>query len=237
MFCAVDSRISEKMKRTLAIHGFNTIELLPSSLLGEAVSSHPDTLLFKLGKNIVSSADYIEEAPFIFTDIRDAAPNIRIIVTDDRLGAEYPQDCAYNALTVGDTVFLKEESISSAIVDLAKSLGKRVVAVKQGYAACSTLALGEGAAITADKGMSRALKSEGISVYEIESGSIALPPHKYGFIGGACGVFGNKVFFFGDYTKHPSRDIIECALANEGFIPIALSDEPLVDLGGIVFLD
>ncbi len=236
-FALVDCRITEKMKRGLLLHGFSVIEVPPCKTLGEAVSSHPDTLFFKLSKNIISSADYVEEAPYLFTDIHDAAPDIKIIISDDALCDKYPGDCAYNALVVGDAVFCREESVSSAVKELVELTGKRIVSTKQGYAACSTLALSERAAITADKGMSEALKKEGVTVYEIEAGHILLPPHKYGFIGGACGVFGDKVYFFGDYAKHPSRDVLELAMAKEGFTPISLSDEELVDLGGIVFLE
>ena len=78
---------------------------------------------------------------------------------------------------------------------------------------------------------------EGIDVTVIENGDIALPPHKYGFIGGAAGVFGKEIFFLGDYRTHRSADLIESAILNAGFTPIALSDEPLSDLGRIIFLE
>ena len=237
MLCIVDNRISEKMKRTLALHGIYSVELPSHTRLGAAIASHPDTLIFKLGKSLVTSADYLDEALCVFTDIREMSTDTVIIAAPDTLDNRYPCDCAYNALVVGNRVFLKIESASDTVLNLIRASGKKVVCVKQGYAACSTLVLGENAAITADKGMSEALRKEGVRVYEIASGNIALPPHEYGFIGGACGVFGNKVFFFGDYKKHPSSDIIEQALRTEGFIPISLSDEELVDLGGIVFLD
>ncbi len=237
MLAIVDSRITDTMRRSLMREGFSLIELPSFSALGEAISSHPDTLFFRLGKSIISSVDYAEYAPYIFTDIRDGAPDFRIILTDDRLGDKYPEDCKYNAQVMGDIIFCRESSISDAVSALAKAAGKRIVNVKQGYPACSTLALGERAAITADKGISRALRAEGIKVYEIEPGNIALPPHKYGFIGGACGVFRDKIYFFGDYTKHPSRDILDAAMETWGFSPVCLSGERLVDLGGILFLD
>lgn len=237
MTAVVDSRITDKMRRSLTLCGFSIIELPQFSPLGEATRSHPDTLLCKLGDSIVSSAEYLEAAPFVFTDIRDAAPNMKIVLTGDTLGKKYPEDCAYNALVIGERIFCRTESISESILELAAAQHKKVISVNQGYAACTTLALGENAALTADKGMSRAMRAEGVRVYEIEEGGIALPPHKHGFIGGACGVFRDKVYFFGDYTKHPSRAVLEYALAGEGFTPVTLSDEDLIDLGGILFLD
>ena len=91
--------------------------------------------------------------------------------------------------------------------------------------------------ICADRGLERSFSANGIDVALIENGGIALPPYEYGFIGGATGVFGNKVYFIGDYKRHPSAEIIENALSSEGYTPISLSDEPLFDLGGLIFLE
>ena len=84
--------------------------------------------------------------------------------------------------------------------------------------------------------MAKVLNDNGIEVTLIREGHISLPPHEYGFIGGASGVFENKVYFFGDIKTHPDSDIIEEALRRAGLEPISLSSEPLCDLGGIVFL-
>ena len=237
MTAIVDTRITEKMRRSLMLRGFSIIELPPFLSLGEAVRSHPDTLIFRVGECVVSSAEYAEAAPFVFTDLRDRVKSLKITFSDDTLSSAYPSDCAYNALVIGESVFCRTGSISHAVLHLAKSQGKTIVDVKQGYPACSTLALGDNAAITADKGMAKAMREHGIRVYEIEQGNIALPPHEYGFIGGACGVFRDKVYFFGNYKSHPSRDILERAMDSENFSPVSLSDEPLMDLGGILFFD
>ena len=237
MTALVDTRITEKMRRSLMLRGFSIIELAPFAPLGEAVRSHPDTLIFRVGDRVVSSAEYAESASYVFTDLRDRVENIKMTFSDDRLGATYPSDCAYNALVMGELVFCKTASISHAVLETAASLGKKIVDVRQGYPACSTLPLGDRAAVTADRGMAKALSSNGIKVYEIEEGFISLAPHEYGFIGGACGVFRDKVYFLGDYTAHPSREILERAMADEGYTPVCLSDEPLMDLGGILFFD
>ncbi len=231
----VDSRISEKMERRLRILGFEPILLPPFAALGEAVRSHPDTLIFKLGDTIVTTADYCEEASYIFSDIRERYPHIKIKVSSSELGAEYPRDCALNALGCGDYVFCRVGSICRTVAELAEREGLRLVDVKQGYPACSAISLGK-SIITADEGLIRAAKSVGLGAYRIEAGHISLPPHKYGFIGGASGIFGDRMYFFGDYKLHPSADIIEAAAAEQGLIPTSLSDEPLSDLGGMIFL-
>jgi hypothetical protein len=68
----------------------------------------------------------------------------------------------------------------------------------------------------------------------INDGGISLPPHQYGFIGGASGVVGNRVYFFGNLDLHPDAKIIGEAITSEGFIPVSLSDEELSDFGGII---
>ena len=85
--------------------------------------------------------------------------------------------------------------------------------------------------------MSEALKREGIEVCEIENGGILLPPHEYGFIGGAAGVYRNTVYFLGDVKKHKSAQKILDTCERAGFEAVSLSGEELADLGRIIFID
>jgi hypothetical protein len=98
------------------------------------------------------------------------------------------------------------------------------------------LKISENAAITADRGMAKALSDNGITVTLIENSSISLPPYEYGFIGGAGAAFGDKVFFLGDITSHPSYCKISDAISKCSRHPHSLSDEGLADLGGITFI-
>lgn len=234
-FVLVSSGITEKMERSLRIRGFEPILLPPLASLPEAISSHPDTLIFRLGNTLVISADYCERAGYIFSDLREQEPNIIINVTSDELGKAFPSDCVFNALVVGEHIFCRVGSISEAVTALSKKAGLSMVNVKQGYPACSAISAG-GGIITADEGLLRAARSLGIKAFAIELGHISLPPYEYGFIGGACGVFDGKIYFFGDYRLHPSAKAIEDAARALGFTPISLSDEPLLDLGGMIFI-
>lgn len=229
----VDSRIRDAELRALMLLGFSPIPLPRSRLLGQAVASHPDTLIFKYGRELITSADYCDEAAYVFSDIRERHQDIRITFTADTFGASYPSDTRFNALFCGGELFCRTESISESILRLAKREEIRVNSVNQGYPACSVLSLGN-SAITSDKGMARAMENRGISVTLIREGYIDLPPHKYGFIGGASVVLQSKVCFFGDYTKHPDADIIEKAIRNAGYTPHSLSALPLTDLGGAI---
>ena len=232
----VDERISEKCERSLLLRGFNVIKMKAANELSSAVLSHPDMLMFAHENRIITSADYCERYSYIFSDIREASPNTDITFTADVFMHDYPKDAIFNALVAGGRIFLKEDSISDTVISYAKSVGLKTVRVKQGYPACTVLAFGS-SAITADMGMARAMRKEGIEVTVIENGDIALPPHEYGFIGGCAGVFGKEIFFLGDYRTHRSAGLIESAILSAGFTPISLSDEPLSDLGRIIFLE
>ena len=231
----VDSRISMECERGLSKEGFYLLKLSPDSSLGEAVCSHPDTVLFCSHGELFTTADYCEVAIPLFSDIREYKPEIKINFTSDIRSSVYPQDCVMNALVIGDRLFCKADSVSPSIIDFAHRHSMKICPVNQGYPACTTLVFGN-SAITADKGMAQALRREGVTVTEVSQGGISLPPYEYGFIGGASGVYNNKVYFFGDLSTHPDGERIRRAIEDEGYTPLSLSAEPLADMGGIIFL-
>lgn len=231
----VDKRISDKCERALEKEGFYLIKLPTDPSLGEAVSSHPDTILFYADGEIITTADYCDTAAYIFSDIRELKPEVRISFTSDRRTDRYPRDCIMNALVIGRRIFCKTDTVSQAILDFAADRGYEVIHTRQGYPACSVLAFGE-SAITADEGLASVLRERGVRVTLIGQGGISLPPYDYGFIGGASGVVGRKIYFFGDINSHPDCKAIREAIESEGFTPVSLSDEELRDLGGIILL-
>ncbi len=235
--CIVDERMPEAAKRRLAIEGFYIIEARPSKKLSAPLSSHPDMLFFFHEKTLISSAEYCDEHPYIFEDLSRLVPGLTIKLTGDEFGSKYPRDAIFNALVMKDKIFLKNDSVSEAIIEYAKQRGLKACKTKQGYPACTTLALSEGSAITADEGMAKALSSVGIDVTLIKNGDVSLPPYEYGFIGGASGVFRDKLYFIGDYKLHKDAEKIEKAARRAGLTPISLGDFPLIDLGRIIFIE
>ena len=86
----VDNRISQKCERALEKEGFYLIKLPTDPNLGEAVRSHPDTVMFYCDGEIITTAEYCDVAAYIFSDVREFAPNVRISFTDDRRSDRYP---------------------------------------------------------------------------------------------------------------------------------------------------
>ena len=237
MKCAiVDERISPACERSLLIDGFTVIKAPPSRKLSTPVSSHPDMLMFYHGGDIISSAEYCEGASFVFSDIREYCDSVSFTFTSDVFSEKYPYDAIFNALVIKDKIFIKTDTVSQAILEYAGKENLKIVPVKQGYPACTTLAFGS-SAITSDRGMKEALTSEGIEVTLIENGAISLPPYEYGFIGGCAGVYKNTVYFLGNIELHPDSEKIKTAIENAGYTVRSLSSEPLADLGRIIFID
>ena len=236
MIALVDTRLGETEERALMLHGARVIRLPASKRLSEAVCSHPDILIFYNDGEIITSADYIEENPYALTDAYEWVYGLKVTCTDDAFDPKYPRDAIFNALVHAGYIFYKEDTVSHAVKEYAKRRGLKPIAVKQGYPACTTLAFGN-AAITSDRGMARALLQCGIKVTLIENGDIALPPHEYGFIGGASGVYKDKVYFIGNLSSHRDGERIKKAILDEGYTPVSLSRAPLRDLGRIIFID
>ncbi|MBQ8719969.1 MAG: hypothetical protein IJY65_02940 [Clostridia bacterium] len=231
----VDSRISEECSHELSRRGFSVLKLPPHERLSPPLASHTDMLAFHIENTLLFPQDYLEKNPEIEAFIKRARPDIKILGTATVPSAEYPHDAVMNALVTKRSVFAKTDSVCPDILALAKSLGYEVRSVKQGYPACTALALG-GVAVTADEGMRRALEVGGVRVYKISGKNIALPPYEYGFIGGACGVFEKTVYFLGDLEAHPDAPIIKEAISEAGCAFVSLSGGGLVDLGGILFI-
>lgn len=232
----IDKRAPEAARRELMRRGFFVLDAPRAKGLSEPLSSHPDMLLFHLSGTVVTSADLVEAEPAFFDDL-SRLTRLDFKITADSFGEVYPSDAIYNALAVGDFVFAKCDTVSQGVKELAEKCGKRLVDVKQGYPACTVLPLGENAAVTADRGMARAMEKCGIRVTFIEDGGIALFPYEYGFIGGAAGVYRDTVYFLGDPMTHPSGEAILRATEDAGLRAVSLFGGELLDLGRIIFAE
>lgn len=230
----IDERAPEAAERSLAKRGYLVLRPPRSKALPEPISGHPDMLMFTHGGTLVSSGAYVEEAGWFFDDLARLS-RLSFRITADTFGEVYPRDCVFNALTIKDTLFAGA-TVSDAVKQLCRERGLRYVSVKQGYPACTVLGLGS-SAVTADKGMALAMRASGIEVTEIENGGISLPPYDYGFIGGAAGVDGDRVFFLGDPETHPSAKALLGAIERAGLRPVSLMPGPLLDLGRIIFAE
>lgn len=233
----IDERMSSEAVARLRDMGFHTVAMPRCPRLGEAVASHPDMLTLLVGDTLLTEGSYLAEAAETFAEIKRLLPRLNIREVARSFSREYPSDCLLNSLTIGNNLFCREESIAHEVKELASEVGLTLIEVRQGYPACTVLALDEHHAVTADRGMAKALKSAGIQVLVTEDGGIELPPYEFGFIGGACGVYNKKVYFIGDISTHPQGQEIQNFCFEAGFEAVCLSSGRLTDLGRIIFID
>ena len=233
----VSERIKAQEKAALEAEGFSVLSCPASPLLPPPIAHHPDAIMALLGKTLYCYEGYYKENAAFFEALAKACPHLTVQTLKDAQTSLYPGDCAYNLLFIGRHAFFNPKGLSPALSEACEADGFFIHPVHQGYAACTVCALGDRHAITADGGMEKALRREGISVLKIAEGGISLPPYESGFIGGASGCYEKKVYFFGNITKHPSHKEIARFLSQAGFLPVSLSKEPLCDLGGILFIE
>lgn len=212
--------------------GCEAVSVPPCGSLPLPVQAHPDMLFFNFPhkcETVVADLYYRENA-----DLFSRFPDALIIADEIELRDTYPHDIALDALALNENTLICRSDYTS---DAVKRGFSRVVDVKQGYSACSTLRLNERVAITADSAIYRALRNEGVDVLLIASGGVSLPGYEYGFIGGASSVIDDKVFFFGDLSSHPDGERISEFCHENGFFVVEFSDTVLTDLGGVRYLN
>ncbi len=223
--------------QSLRARGFHVLLCPLSSVQNATLAYHTDMQLARLGKRIFCSEDFFLENARFFSSLSALCESTEVIPLPDAAGTQYPTDCAYNVLAMGNALFYNPKSIAPSLLGEARARGYRLYETRQGYSACSVFPLGEHYAITADRGMEKALSHAGIEVLKIRSGGIALPHYEYGFIGGAGGTYRHTAYFFGNIANHPDFAAMEKFARAAGFSLLSLSDMPLTDLGGIFFIE
>ena len=231
----VDFRIPHEAEAALAREGFSVIKTEPHDRLPPPLSGHPDMIFSKIDASLFTTRDYFDKHTSLIDKIKSASPSLEIITTEDLPSAEYPNDAKMNILTTKTAVFLNPKTASSELISHAKASGREIHFTRQGYPACTSLIVGN-TAISADRGMARLFSCVGLNTLVIDDGGILLPPYPFGFIGGASGVYRDRVYFIGNLDAHRAGEKIKSACLGEGFIPISLGSFPLVDLGGIIFI-
>jgi len=224
-----------EIKNSLLGLGFN-LKILPCTTnLDMPIRSHADMLIFNLEKSIFCSKGYYKLAENVFCDL--AEYGYQIVKCDTELDADYPHDIPFNVALFKNTLIGNTKYTASEIIEYASSHKFDISSVKQGYAKCSTVILGDIGIITADKGIAQTVLSKGAKILEIENSSegITLPGYNYGFLGGASGVFENNVYFAGDILLHPQGTKIKLFCEKLGFNTVCLSNKKLFDIGGILF--
>ena len=217
--------------------GFCVITLARDERLPSPVASHADMILFREDDRIFISAAYAEKCPDIIEYSKEYGYSA--VLCNCVPKSKYPDDILFNIATVGNNVFADLKHIDATVKAYLECKGYFFNSVNQGYAKCSTVIVANNEIITADKGIAKKATLCGIDVLIIKNSqdAVALRGYNYGFLGGACGLFNNDLYFCGNITKHPEYVSISDFCRMHGVRLTSLSDEPLYDVGGIFFFE
>ena len=194
----------------------------------KGLDTHTDILVHPLPNgDIVVDRDNLEYYKKIL-------PDKNIIPSHSSLSKEYPKDVPLNAFSFKNYFIHNLKFTDQVILDYYKNSGYEMINIKQGYAKCSCLVT-EDFIITSDGGIYESLK-DFIPIYKINHGEIKLKNFNYGFIGGASGVMGKKIFFTGDFSHHSSHEEILKIIKKYDYEIEILSKDLIEDFGSIYFI-
>ncbi len=206
------------------------IPIKPNEDLPQGIASHADLQLLHLGGNSVLTASCSKES----TDMLNMM-GFDLKTTEKKLDFSYPDDCLINAEIIGKNIIINPDTADETLLQFAEENNYNIIAVKQGYAKCSVLAVCEDAVITADPGIARILQDKEIEVLKIKEGGIYLKGYDTGFIGGCGGMVEKKILgTSGDLKSIKDYDNIKDFLRNRNIYAENLGGRTLHDIGGIL---
>lgn len=218
------------LAESLAKLGIQPVLVPPEKFLDDPVASHPDMLLFPLGKNEMVCASEDLSLKSELTHL-----GFSLFLPERPLEKKYPKDIGLNALSLGDYLFGKTEWIDPLILSNCRKQGKQPVSVRQGYTKCSSCVIDQTHVICSDQGISQAMERLGIRVLTVETKGILLEGYSCGFIGGCAGkIAPDEICFTGSLSSHPQQDQIRDFLKKCGVFYRELSSGPLLDVGSLI---
>ena len=219
----VSFKASDKLIQFLEENNISYVKTSKNPNLDPRVADHPDLSIFPLDKdNIVVASEVYDYYKEKLSD--------KNIIKGESVSWKYPLDAIYNIVRFKD-YHIHNNYTEKTIEKYVSDNKFKHLMVKQGYTKCSTIVLKE-SILTADYGMYKVLKDK-VRVVLLSDDLIKLDGFDKGFIGGTCGLVGDKLIFTGDIRKHKSYDLIkrECAREN---IEILHPETELVDLGSLI---
>ena len=229
----IDSRMNAECRDTLEKYGYTIIPLPPSPFLAAPVASHPDMLMFIVKELLICEKRYFEANTEAVERIAELG-GLKILTTDEAVSPEYPRDVIFNVALIGDKLICRKASVSKKILDIYPD--SEVINVRQGYAKCSCLTVGDSGVITADPSVAKGAASAGLDVLILNEQGVRLNGYNCGFIGGASGDDGRRIFFCGNVCRHPEGDAIMDFCRRHGREAVSLSNDELYDYGSLLFV-
>jgi hypothetical protein len=195
-----------------------------------AISGHPDIFFCQTPDKLVVSPSLPEKYKEIL-----AHEGVDFVTGNLASSIQHPGSIHYNAAINDHYLVHRLEFTDAVILENCHYLKK--INVNQGYTRCNLAWLKDDHFVTSDPGIYKTLREHGLSGIFVEPDGILLPGFPNGFIGGCIGVYGNTVFFTGSLSHFPEGERLRNYFISLHYEIIELYDGPLIDGGGILFLD
>ena len=225
---AISQGILEELQKQYAV-----IKITKDNRLYTSIESHPDIRVLPIEDKL-----FIDQELYNKLKAEDAFNKNdfeKIVGIDLDLNPIYPNTVFLNGKYKAHCFIHHKKYTHPIVRNYIKTKDIQFIHTNQGYAGCSLLLLDGMSGITADMGIYKRLTQEGMQVLKIQEGHIHLKDKSYGFIGGASGVEGKKVFFNGNIKKHPDYKSIQKFIEKRGFTIIDNPKMTLTDIGSILF--
>lgn len=228
MLIIADSRLPADILKKLKGIG-KTVLLQTEDIVYDSISGHPDIFICSTPHGLVVTPKTPE-------NILEALSQHKITFTFGKQspGKQYPDSIPYNAVVTRDAIIHNQKYTEKTIVE--KNPGKEIIHVAQGYTKCNMIPLNENTFITSDNGIEKALRTR-FQVYRFSPENILLEGQKHGFLGGCAGKWNNTLYFTGCLDSVPNHDRLKQVIAYHGLKYEELYDGPIIDGGGILFID
>lgn len=217
------------LQASLANLGVETLTTPQDERLPKPVAFHPDLQVCPLPDKRM----FVLKGSLLAAALRELGCDLW--ETHEMPGDVYPQDVRCGGLVWGAYLIGNPKGLDRKLIQQAQHLGLGLMAVRQGYCACSIALVDRQSAITADRGLYQAFTAKGFQMLLIQPGYIRLPGYDTGFLGGCCGKLApDKLAFAGQLAWHPDGKRIQRFLEQRGVTTVELTEGPLIDVGGIV---
>ena len=229
MFAIIDSRSSEQAINRLKNYVTDVYTFQTDGVTINSISGHPDIFLYQ-------DKDHLIVAPNAPVDLFKFLDNnnIAYIKGVRDVGHEIDNSVQYNCLSTPKFFFHKFGYTDSVVFEINKN--KEFISLPQAYTRCSLVHLCDDNYLTSDRGIEKVLLQKGLSCFYFNPEEIIINNHKNGFIGGAVGIWGKRIFFNGNFEFHSDGQRLKEHLLNFDFDIINLSHEILYDGGCILFV-
>ncbi len=231
MILVVNPKASKEMCDTLKSCGHQIVFSMSYPNIKSAISTHPDIQIHSLDNNLAITP------PDCYTYYRKQLPaTVKLICGEKNLTDTYPGDSAYNVAKVGRYIFCNTQYTDKKLLDYYQGVNFSIIHINQGYSKCNIAVLDEHTIATEDIGIHNTIIANKIPIKSIlvSKGEVSLEGFPYGFIGGACGGDTKQLFWYGNPEKCSYFASLKQETKGSGRKHIALSPEPLQDLGGII---